>query len=107
MKVEWDPLRAENRFFLMTEIVDFFDGVLMADLRRTLDLTDGNLITHMRILEKSGYITILKGGYGRSAKTKIFATENGRKWLGEYADFLIQKTTRIKKAEECYGQSKI
>jgi len=48
------------------------------DLKDLLALTDGNLATHLRALEESGYIAVEKQFVGRKPKTTYRATEAGR-----------------------------
>ena len=56
----------------------------MADftyLRDTLELTDGNLATHLRVLEDADYVTIRREGQGRNARTWVAANDQGRQAL--------------------------
>ncbi len=48
------------------------------DLKDLLALTDGNLATHLRSLEESGYITVEKQFVGRKPKTTYRATDAGK-----------------------------
>ena len=48
------------------------------DLKELLALTDGNLATHLRALEESGYIGVEKQFVGRKPKTTYRATDAGR-----------------------------
>lgn len=54
-------------------------------LRRTLGASDGNLATHLRILEEAGYVEVRKAFVGRRPRTTYFATEKGRTALANYA----------------------
>ena len=47
-------------------------------LKELLDVTDGNLATHLRSLEKSRYVSFRKEFLGRKPNTKYSATEQGR-----------------------------
>ena len=47
-------------------------------LKDLLDVTDGNLATHLKSLEKSKYVTFKKEFLGRKPNTKYSATEEGR-----------------------------
>ena len=40
-----------------------------SDLRDTLSLTDGNLLTHLRTLEDAGLVELLKEGAGRNSRS--------------------------------------
>jgi DNA-binding transcriptional ArsR family regulator len=46
-------------------------------LRRLLDLTDGNLGTHLGTLEHAGYVTIEKDFAGKRPRTRAAATKRG------------------------------
>jgi DNA-binding MarR family transcriptional regulator len=47
-------------------------------LKDTLDLTDGNLSRHLRVLEEAGYVRIDKGFEGKRPRTWASATSLGR-----------------------------
>jgi len=57
----------------MNEFLDF------NALKSLLDVTDGNLASHMKSLEKSEYVLYKKEFLKRKPNTKYFATENGKK----------------------------
>ena len=46
-------------------------------LKDTLDLTDGNLASHLKALEEKGMIRVNKQFIGRKPNTRYSATENG------------------------------
>jgi DNA-binding MarR family transcriptional regulator len=50
-------------------------------LRKTLDLTDGNLGRHLEILQAAGLILISKGYHGRRPRTMATITAEGRRAL--------------------------
>lgn len=47
-------------------------------LKEALDLTDGNLSRHLRVLEEAGLVSIKKGYEGRRPRTRVNATRRGR-----------------------------
>ena len=53
-------------------------------LKETLGLSDGNLSTHLTLLEERGYITIQKQFRGRKPHTTAFPTEAGRAAFQRY-----------------------
>jgi DNA-binding transcriptional ArsR family regulator len=57
-------------------------------LQDMLDLTPGNLITHLRKLEDAGYLTSDTSGNGRASRTTIALTSQGRDALDAYTDAL-------------------
>jgi DNA-binding MarR family transcriptional regulator len=60
------------------------DIVSFTRLKNLLDLTAGNLITHLRKLEDAGYLRSEKNGNGTASQTSIALTRRGRTALGEY-----------------------
>ena len=49
------------------------------DLKQMLEVTDGNLATHLVSLEENGYIKVHKGFIGRKTKTTYSVTKSGQK----------------------------
>ena len=64
------------------------DALSFTRLQDMLDLTPGNLITHLRKLEDAGYLTTETTGNGRASLTTITLTRQGRAALGAYTDAL-------------------
>lgn len=73
---------------LVTDSVDF------NTLKQHLDLTDGNLASHLTALEKSKYIKINKQFIGKKPNTTYSATAGGRKAFNEHLDALEQLIKR-------------
>jgi DNA-binding MarR family transcriptional regulator len=57
-------------------------------LKRMLEVTDGNLATHLAALERAGYVAIDKDFVGRKPRTRAALTAKGRKALRSHVDFL-------------------
>ncbi len=64
------------------------DSLSFTRLQNMLDLTPGNLITHLRKLEESGYLTSQTTGNGRASRTSIALTHQGRAALDAYTSAL-------------------
>ncbi|MEO9805628.1 MAG: transcriptional regulator [Reichenbachiella sp.] len=66
------------RLGIMSALVvnDYLDFNTLKDL---LAVTDGNLASHLKSLEKSQYISVQKEFLGRKPNTKYSVTEEGRK----------------------------
>jgi DNA-binding HxlR family transcriptional regulator len=63
-------------------------------LKEFLDLTDGNLASHLKGLEKEEFIGIEKAFIGRKPNTKYYMTKLGKKAFNEHLkalEKLIQK----------------
>jgi len=59
-------------------------------LKRTLDLTDGNLASHVGTLEKSKYVAVNKKFVGKKPLTTYSATSLGRLAFSDHLDALEQ-----------------
>jgi DNA-binding MarR family transcriptional regulator len=64
------------------------DTLSFTRLQDMLDLTPGNLITHLRRLEDAGYLTTETTGNGRASRTSAALTREGRAALDAYTDAL-------------------
>lgn len=56
--------------------------------KEILEVTDGNLASHLRNLENSEYIRVEKSFAGRKPLTNYSATEVGRKAFQAHLEFL-------------------
>lgn len=59
-------------------------------LKQILDITDGNLASHISALEKSQYIKINKTFIGKKPNTSYSVSPRGRKAFNEHLDALEQ-----------------
>lgn len=57
-------------------------------LKDLLQLTDGNLATHLRALEETGYIMVSKQFIGRKPNTTYTATDSGRQAFTDHLNGL-------------------
>jgi DNA-binding MarR family transcriptional regulator len=64
------------------------DWVEFATLKEMLDVTDGNLASHITALEKMDYIQVRKQFVGKKPNTSYAATVAGRKAFSEHLDAL-------------------
>ena len=60
------------------------DEVNFNDLKQMLEVTDGNLATHLVNLEENGYIKVHKGFVGKKTNTTYAATKSGEKAFREH-----------------------
>jgi DNA-binding MarR family transcriptional regulator len=58
------------------------------DLRDTLEMTDGNLTTHVRTLQEAGYVSIAKSFRNRRPLTTVSLTPAGRQAFATYVTLL-------------------
>lgn len=59
-------------------------------LKDTLELTDGNLASHLRALEEADYLRVEKKFLGRKPNTEYYATNSGREAFKNHLDALEQ-----------------
>jgi len=65
------------------------------ELRDTLNMTDGNLTTHIRTLQEAGYISVTKSFQNNRPLTTCAVTSSGKKAFTNYINLLesiIQQT---------------
>lgn len=73
------------------------DWVDFTTLKELLDLSDGNLATHLKALEQAQYIAIRKAFIGRKPNTSYQATVLGRKAFEEHLLLLEKMIKTMKK----------
>jgi DNA-binding transcriptional ArsR family regulator len=82
-----DPvIHAPARLRIVATLDALPDGASLSftRLQDMLELTPGNLITHLRKLEDAGYLTSETTGNGRASRTSIALTRQGRAALDTY-----------------------
>ena len=66
------------------------------DLKQLLEVTDGNLATHLVNLEENGYIKVHKGFVGRKTNTTYSITKAGEKAFADHIAVLENMTRNVK-----------
>ena len=82
-----DPLiHAPARLRIVVTLASLPDGdeLSFPRLQEMLELTPGNLLTHLRKLEEAGYVASEKTGHGIWSKTTVALTHRGRAALDAY-----------------------
>jgi len=64
--------------------------VAFTELRDTLEMTDGNLTTHVRTLQEAGYVAVAKSFQNNRSLTTCSLTPAGRKAFAGYVTLLEQ-----------------
>jgi len=81
----------ENRIRLgIMSVLMVNESMNFIDLRETLDVTDGNLSSHLTALEKSNLIEVHKQFVGRKPNTNYRITKRGRSAFTEHLQFLTK-----------------
>ncbi|MEL6969904.1 MAG: transcriptional regulator [Bacteroidota bacterium] len=78
---------------MVEEWVDF------THLRDNLEVSDGNLASHLKALDKEGYIELRKQFIGRKPNTSYRATEKGRAAFMSHLAFL-EKIINLQRGEQ-------
>ena len=84
-----DPvIHAPTRLRIVATLATLPDGTSLSftRLQDMLELTPGNLISHLRKLEDAGYLDSETTGNGRASLTSITLTRHGRAALDTYTD---------------------
>jgi DNA-binding MarR family transcriptional regulator len=66
------------------------ESISYNDLKELLDVTDGNLASHLKGLEDNGFLKFQKGFIGRKTNTTYSATRAGEKAFRQHLDALEQ-----------------
>lgn len=78
-----NPIAALNKLFDsrirlgVMSVLMVNDSISFNDLKQMLDLTDGNLASHLNTLEQATFITVQKGFIGRKTNTTYRITPLG------------------------------
>ncbi|TND08511.1 MAG: transcriptional regulator [Bacteroidetes bacterium] len=79
----------ENRARLgIMSILMVNDSVEFTHMKELLQVTDGNLASHITALEKAGYVEVTKQFIGKKPNTTYSVTRSGRKAFTEHLDAL-------------------
>ena len=66
------------------------------DLKELIQVTDGNLASHLKTLEENEYIKVQKGFIGRKTNTTYSVTKAGEKAFKSHLDALEQMVKSMK-----------
>jgi DNA-binding MarR family transcriptional regulator len=58
------------------------------ELKDLIEVTDGNLASHLKTLEESGYLKVQKGFVGRKTQTTYSVTKAGEKAFRQHLEAL-------------------
>ena len=64
------------------------ESVNFNSLKELLNLTDGNLATHVKALEEAGYLSVQKEFIGRKPNTVYMVTTDGKKAFEDHLSVL-------------------
>ncbi len=72
-----DTVHQRTRLALLSVLVEA-DGAETAYLKKSLNLTDGNLGRHLGVLQVAGMISVTKTGSSARARSWVAVTDHGR-----------------------------
>ena len=72
------------------------DAVNFNDLKALLEITDGNLASHLKTLEECSYVKVQKGFIGRKTNTTYTITRMGEKSFKLHLDALEKMIGSVK-----------
>ena len=85
--IELDPvIHAQARLRVMTTLAALPDAdrITFPRLQQLLEMTAGNLSTHLRKIEEAGYVEVTKTHSGRTPVTYVALTRAGRRAYEDY-----------------------
>jgi DNA-binding MarR family transcriptional regulator len=83
-----DPIIHERARLGIISLLAPAGALSFVEIRRQLDMTDGNLSVHLRILEQAGYVDQRKSFIDRKPRTSISLTKKGRAAFRGYVEAL-------------------
>jgi len=87
----------DNRIRLSVMSILVVNGeISFNDLKQMMEVTDGNLATHLVTLEESGFIKVHKGFIGKKTNTTYSITRTGQKAFGDHIAALEQMIKGMK-----------
>jgi DNA-binding MarR family transcriptional regulator len=95
--LELDPLIHERVRLGIISALAVNDELSFNDLKKLLEITDGNLSVHARKLENAGYVKCCKSFVGRQPRTSFKVTAAGKHALESY---LAQMESVIRSARK-------
>ena|SRR5664279_4415277 len=72
------------------------DAINFNALKQLIEVTDGNLASHIKSLEDAGYIKVNKGFIGRKTNTTYTATKVGEKAFQQHLSALEKMIKNMK-----------
>ena len=72
------------------------DEINFNDLKQLINVTDGNLASHIKSLEESGYVKVNKGFVGRKTNTTYIVTKMGEKAFQQHLQALEKMIKTMK-----------
>ena len=88
--LQLDRVIHEKGRLAITSMLAATPELSFTELRDALEMTDGNLTTHLRTLQEAGYVSVAKSYQNRRPLTTCSLTPAGRKAFAQYVNLLEQ-----------------
>ena len=72
------------------------DSISFNEIKELIEVTDGNLATHLKTLEENEFIKVEKGFLGRKTNTTYTITKAGQKAFKSHLDALEKLIKSVK-----------
>lgn len=72
------------RLAIMTALASHPDGLSFGDLKELCDLSDGNLNSHLEVLQECHAVSVERSGAGRGSRSVVKWTASGRQQFQTY-----------------------
>ncbi len=92
----------KTRLGIVSSLAGYANGVSFANLKTLCGLTDGNLASHLQVLEEAGYVNIEKGYEGKRPHTRCRLSIEGR---ARFSDYLAELEQVLHQAMKATGVS--
>jgi DNA-binding MarR family transcriptional regulator len=86
-------IHEKGRLAIMSMLAASSD-ISFTQLRDMLEMTDGNLTTHVRTLQEAGYVSVTKSYHKNRRLTTLSLTGTGRKAFVQYVS-LLERIVRL------------
>ena len=86
--LQLDRVIHERGRLAITSMLAASPELSFTELRDALDMTDGNLTTHIRTLQEAGYVSVAKSYQRNRRLTTLSLTTAGRKAFADYVTLL-------------------
>ena len=90
-------LHEKGRLGIMALLAASSDGLSFTEMRETLEMTDGNLTTHIRTLQEAGYVAVTKSYRDQRPLTTCALTQAGQEAFTRQLDLLAQIVAEARK----------
>lgn len=72
------------------------ESINFNDLKELIEVTDGNLASHLKTLEENKFIKVEKGFLGRKTNTTYFITKSGTRAFKDHLEALEKLIRSVK-----------